>query len=241
VRTDTLLLLFPVNPTKLNALLKKSAPLRVTLPDALAQREPVAVLIHSFLLWEAGSAQALEAFRRIQESTVDFNELRVSLPQELVAVVGPAYPRVEERLRRLRACLNEVFKREHAVRLPTPAGKRDIKVYVESLQGIVVPFVAARVLLQCFGVHGVPVDEQTRALLADQGLCQPTDDLVEVAGMLARHVKSEQAESAHEALQGLVDLRLAAQLKPAGRGATRVAAAKARAPRAATSRRPDGG
>jgi len=227
-----------VNPTKLNALLKTAAPVHPALPDVLGQREPVAVLIHSFLLWEATSAQALEAFRRIQEATVDFNEVRVSLPQELVAVVGVSYPRVEERLRRLRACLNEVFKREHAVRFPPSVGKRDIRAYVESLQGIVVPFVAARVLLQCFDVHGIPVDEQIRALLAEHGLCEPTTDLAEVAGMLARHVKAEQALAAHEALQALADQRHAAETKPPRRSApSRGGAGKASSAKAASPRR----
>ena len=210
-----------VNAAKLNALLRKTPSTRVELPAPLAQRDPVAVLVHSFLLWESTSALALEAFHRIQESMVDFNDLRVSLPRELVDVIGSKYPRAEERVRRLRASLNEVFKREHAVRLPAAEGKRDIRTYVETLDGMVVPFVGARVLLQCFGVHGVPVDEQTRAVLAEHELCEAGTELADIAGMLARHVKAEQAEAAHESLQALVDQGHAAEARPARRAAAK--------------------
>lgn len=194
-----------MNPTKLNALLKKAPTEALELPEPVAQRDPVAVLVFSFLLWEASTSQAIEAFRRIQESMVDFNDVRVSLPRELIDLLGPRYPRADERARRLRASLNEVFKREHAVKFPLAEGKRDIKAYVESIEGMVVPYVATRLLLICFGVHGVPVDEQTRATLAEHGLCDPDTDLVELAGALARHVKAEQTEAAHAAIQSLVD------------------------------------
>lgn len=203
-----------MNPTKLTALLKKAPTQAIELPEPVAQREPVAVLIFSFLLWEASTTQAVEAFRRIQESMVDFNDVRVSLPRELIDLLGPRYPRAEERARRMRASLNEVFKREHAVKFPLAEGKRDIKAYVESIEGMMVPYVATRLLLICFGVHGVPVDEQTRETLAEHGICEPGSDLAEIGGALARHVKAEQTEAAHAAIQSLVDAHHeAAQLR----------------------------
>lgn len=227
--TDTLP--FHVNAAKLHALLKKADPQRLELPEALVQRDPIAVLVHSFLLWEASSAQSLEAYRRVQEAIVDFNDLRVSLPQELIAAVGLGYPRVEERMRRLRASLNEIFKREHAVRLPQADGRRDVRAYVESLDGIVASFVAARVLLICYGVHVVPVDEQTRAMLAEEGLAEPDTELFELGAALAKAIKPEHGESAHQALQALVDQRGAPASRPARRSAVREGARKGRTAR----------
>ena len=43
------------------------------------------------------------------------NDLRVSHPQEVVGLLGPRYPRVEERAARLHEALQEIFIREHAV------------------------------------------------------------------------------------------------------------------------------
>ena len=70
-----------------------------------------------------------------------------------------------DRFRRLRAVLRNVYLREHAVTLErlADAGKRDAKKYIDSLDGMV-PYVAARVLLLCFDVHGVPVSTQVPAI-----------------------------------------------------------------------------
>lgn len=196
-----------MNAPKLAALLKKPpttpAP---ALPEALASRDPIAVLVFSFLLWEASTPMALEAYERFTAMTVDMNDLRVSLPADIVATLGPRYPHAEERALRLKATLNDIFRREHAVRLPpAAAGKRDIRAYVESLEGIVGPFVATRVLLLCYGVHGIPVDERTRELLIEAGVFESKADQQEIAGAISRHVKAELSEQTHIALQACVD------------------------------------
>lgn len=206
-----------MNPTKLNALIKK-APAAPTppLPEPVAAREPVASLVFAFLLWESTTAAAIDAYAKLAECAVDFNDLRVSLPADIVAALGPRYPRAEERALRLRAALNDIFRREHALRLSAErSGKRDIKAYVESLEGIVVPYVASRMLLLCYGVHGVPVDEQTRDLLVAAGVSDAGIDPIECGHALARHVKAEQAESTHSALQALVDAAHTAAAAPA--------------------------
>lgn len=196
-----------MNVPKLTALLKKHpTATHAPLPELVAQKDPVATLVFSFLLWEATTAQAVEAYGRLSECMVDFNDLRVSLASDVTATLGPRYPRAEERAKRLRATLNDLFKREHAVKFPVEkGGKRDIRAYVESLEGMVVPFVGCRLLLLCFGAHGIPADEQTRAMLADAGVCEGGIDLMDLSNALARHVKAEQAEAAHGSIQMHVD------------------------------------
>ena len=196
-----------MNAPKLAALLKKHpSAVSATLPESLATRDPIAVLVYSFLLWEANTPMALEAFERFTAMTVDMNDLRVSLPADIVATLGPRYPLAEERALRLKATLNDIFRREHAVRLPpAAAGKRDIRAYVESLEGIVAPFVATRVMLLCYGVHGVPVDERTREVLIEAGVFEPKADQQEISNVLSRHVKAEQSEQTHLDLQACVD------------------------------------
>jgi hypothetical protein len=103
-------------------------------PALIEPTEPLlGEFLRSMLVWEARCADAAAALKRVAASVVDFNELRVCLPDEIVAMLGPAYPRVQERALRLRAALSELYVREHAVTLQPLAGlsKRDAKAYLD--------------------------------------------------------------------------------------------------------------
>jgi hypothetical protein len=54
--------------------------------------DPIATLVMSFLMWESTTDRAEAAYQRILESVVDFNELRVCMPQETVDIIGQRYP-----------------------------------------------------------------------------------------------------------------------------------------------------
>ena len=81
--------------------LKKSV--KAMPPEFVEPADPVTVLVQSFLLWECPADKALLAFQRIRSSVVDFNELRVCLPHETLEILGPRFPRAEERAQRLRS------------------------------------------------------------------------------------------------------------------------------------------
>lgn len=189
---------------KLTSLLKKlDAP-----PEAEApvSGDPIAVLIMSFLMWEANTDKAATAFDRINDATVDANDLRVTLPHEIVELIGPRYPLAQDRAERLRSVLRDVFMREHAVNLNRllDMGKRDVKKHIESLDGIV-PYVAARVMLLSFQVHAIPVDERLRQLLVDAGAADESADVAEVGSWLARQIKADEGIAAHEKFQAWVE------------------------------------
>ncbi|MBL8963780.1 MAG: hypothetical protein KF787_10530 [Phycisphaeraceae bacterium] len=153
-------------------------------------------LIYSCLLWEATTSQARNAFKRLKDAYIDYNELRVGLPEETAAVLGERYPRGEERAARLRAILFDLYQREYAVSLSSQVdgGKRDTRSYLESLDGIP-PFVVDRMMLIRFGGHAVPTDERLAALLAANGVLSPSMTAQEAASWLSRQIK---AEDAHE-------------------------------------------
>jgi endonuclease III len=145
-------------------LMKRLGP--VEPPDFADTDDPFAVLVHSFLLWESTTDKALTAYNALQRHVVDFNDLRVCMPQEILELIGVRYPRGLDRCQRLRATLRDVYSREHVVSLNgiDKLGKREIRRYIESLEGMV-PYVAARVLLLSFQVHAIPVDDQLRTNL----------------------------------------------------------------------------
>lgn len=195
-------------PTKFSAFLKKH---RVggepsLLPETVRAEDPVAVLVHSWLLWESSSSQAAVAMDRLLEQRVDFNELRVSLPHEVAAIVGKRYPRVEERLHGIRRTLHDLFLRRHELSFAYLAekGKRDIKAEIETLDGIT-PFVSARLLRIAFDVHAMPADDQLSALLHEHDVIDEPVEPDELAGWLSTAVKADEAVGAMASLQAAVD------------------------------------
>lgn len=190
---------------------------------AAPRHDPIATLVMSFLLWESSSDKAKAAYDRILESVVDFNDLRVSMPHETVEMIGPRYPLALNRTQRLRATLRNIYLREHSVSLdkPAAAGKRDLKKYIETLEGMV-PYVAHRVLLLCFDTHGMPVDEQLRTALIEAEVADASVEVPELSSWLASQVRAGEAAGVHAALQSWMDDK--AEGKPARKSSRKPAA-----------------
>lgn len=205
----------------------------------LAWADPaVDQLIYSTLLADCSSSQARGAYKRLREAMVDYNELRVCLPDELAAVIGDRLPRSLEKATRLRAALTDLYKREHVVTFGTlnDAGKREARAYVESLEGVSA-FAAARVILYAFGGHAVPVDDRLRSLLASEGVCDADTPASEVASWLERHIRSGEAAETCQLLQAWSDSEGAAEPKAKSRAAKAdEPAPKARAAAGATAK-----
>jgi len=188
----------------LTALLKKLPPAEP--PDLPETSDPVAVLILSFLLVESTTEKAVVAYNRLLENIVDFNDLRVSMPHEVMGYIGSRYPKALERCQRLRATLRNVYMREHDVTMAPleTAGKRDVRKYIESLEGIV-PYVSSRVMLLCFDTHAIPVDEQLLEALVAAKAADPGATTAEVSAFLARQVKATEGRELHWRLQAWSD------------------------------------
>jgi len=171
-------------------------------PDMPETREPVEMLVYCFLLWEANASKAATAYKSIINNIVDFNDLRMHLPHEIVELIGVRYPLAEQRAERLRATLRDIFLREHDVNLDSlkHMSKRDARKYLESLDGIT-PYVAARVLLLSLGGHAVPVDEQLRQALIKTGAADESAGIEELTSWLERQIKASHAAETHYALQ----------------------------------------
>lgn len=184
--------------------LGRSAPAGAEAPE----RGPLEELVYAFLLWESNTTRADAAWAALTRDAVDFNELRVTLPHEASALIGEDYPRSLDRCQRLRAALNDVYRREHAVSLDRLKAwkKREVREYVDTIEGIV-PFVAGRVLLLAFDTHAIPADEQLRALLIEEEAADPSADVADLSNWLARHIRADDAKEAHRAFQAWVDER----------------------------------
>ena len=192
------------NVKKLNSLIKKLAkPAPTVFPDG---DDSIVVLVQSFLMWEATTEKALIAYQRIIDDVVDFNDLRACMPFEVADMIGARYPKALERCERLRATLRDIYRGEHAVCFEAlrDKGKRDIKKYIDSLDGIT-PYVASRVQLTAFDVHSIPVDEQLRLRLVAAEVVDAKQSVGDLTNWLARQIKAEEGQAVHAAFQAWMD------------------------------------
>jgi endonuclease III len=175
-------------------------------PDDPPASDPVRQLVIGMLQWEATRKQAEQAFSKLMNELVDINEIRVSHDTELVAILGQNYPRVDERVARLREALDAIFVREHGVAMTSIANKskKEQRAYVDSLPGMP-PYVAAQVTLLSFGGHALPVDPKLIQLLADESILDPAIDPIHAENTLLKQIKAADAVHAHMLLQAWAD------------------------------------
>ncbi|QNN23804.1 hypothetical protein HED60_16515 [Planctomycetales bacterium ZRK34] len=191
--------------------LAKAAPDREVI-----ERDPIERLIHAFLCWESSHNQADQALAKLMREIVDFNDLRVTDPADLVAIIGPGYALAEERMYRLSCVLHAIYKREHHVSLGRLADmpKREAREYLDGLDGMP-PFVSASVLLLGFDGHAVPVDEQLHQRLQRDDIVDPEATLAETQSFLESHIRAADSIDAYVLLRAYVERPIKVDL-PAG-------------------------
>lgn len=170
------------------------------------QRDPIVQLVLGFLTWNTTRRQAEDAYDRIMPEMVDHNDLRVTHAHVVADLLGDGYEQAGERASRLREALHEIFRREHAVSLDSLAAmtKKQARNYLDTLPGMT-PYVAAQMLLTCFGGHAVPVDDRLADLLRDEGAVDPEASIEQIEAFLERQIKSGEGAAAHAHLQAWAD------------------------------------
>ncbi len=193
-----------VYATRLQKLLKKLKG-AVEIPEPV-ERDLLDHLIHAFLVWNASRNQADKALGPLMDSVIDYNDLRVSDPGEVVETIGAKYPKAEERAQRLKLSLNSIYKNEHATSLATLGGKskKDARQYLVSLEGMV-PFVSASVILLGLGGHAVPVDDALLDRMRDDGVVDPDATVEEAQSFLEHQIKASDSLKAYHLLRAYVE------------------------------------
>lgn len=166
------------------------------------------LLVHSFLLFDSTHEEADRTHKKLLASFVDLNEMRVARLDDLVAAIGPRYPKADERAAALKQTLNDLFEREHTVTFDSVAekNKRDAKQFLSTLAGCP-PFVSSRVLLLGFGGHATPLDTMLLERLAEARVFTESVDLDRAISLLERHVKASDALATHYAIERLRDAK----------------------------------
>jgi len=159
-------------------------------------------VVFSMLAWEATRAKAISALKHLSSALVDYNELRVCLPDEVASALGPRYPLVEERSERILAVLGDIYRHQHAMSLAhlQTINKREARVYLDSLDGIT-PYVANRVALLALGAHAMPVDGRIRGVLIRERVVDESLGVEAVCGWIERQFRAGEILGVYLALE----------------------------------------
>jgi len=176
--------------------------------DSLA--DPIEQLLLGVLARGTTETAATAAMKRLEEGTVDLNELRVASPREMVQLLGEDFPNALEKARDINSILNEVFNRQHELDLTFLRDKtrRDAKDYLQKMPGVDTCTVA-RVMLVSVGGHAMPVDENILTYLRKQELVDAEADAAEVQAFLERNIGADDAYAFYMLMR-----RLAATSRP---------------------------
>ena len=131
--------------------------------------------------------QANQALSRFQDEFFDWNELRVSSVEEIQETLA-GIPGPEERAKRIRRFLRQLFNRTYGFTLDALA-KKPLKEALKVLQtydAFASDYVTATVIQQALGGHAIPVDNAAHRVLERVGISEP--EVHTLRGILERAV-----------------------------------------------------
>ncbi|MCG3181817.1 MAG: hypothetical protein BIFFINMI_04240 [Phycisphaerae bacterium] len=155
---------------------------------------PTPELIWAALLEDASEGTAKVALSRLTGHFVDYNELRVSRPEEIAEALPNTLGNARDRAQLIIKALQRIFDRFDKLEMLElrDAPKREARNFVASIPGMT-PYVEGRVCLLGLGVHAMPVDRQLVGLLIEQGVVHPETDAADTQGFLERVVPAKDA------------------------------------------------
>lgn len=156
--------------------------------------DPLKQLMFAVLSEDVSPSKAKAAVSRLVSGTIDYNDLRVSTPNELAGMISSDIPHALSRATRLATILGAIYERENAVTLDAlKAGtRRDARAYLGNLAGLT-PYALASTMLWIFGDHVIPIDEQMLETLKKEEVIDPETRLEEAQAFLKRHVAASDA------------------------------------------------
>lgn len=179
--------------------------------------DPVRRLAIAILGEDSGESNAAAALDRMLSNMVDWNEIRVSTPDQLNRAMGEKLSDGAEKAKRLSRALHGIYMHEHKISLERlrNLGRREARDYLEALEGAN-DYSAASVMLWSFGGHAIPINDAFHRTLRDAGLVHEGATRVEVQAFLERNVPAAQAKEFCLVMQNFTaPKRAAGAAKPA--------------------------
>ncbi|NOS99068.1 MAG: hypothetical protein HOP29_00385, partial [Phycisphaerales bacterium] len=157
--------------------------------------DPIQQMIVGVLSQDAPPGKVAAAVKALNETMVDFNEIRVSTTPELARVIRPYIGDGDGRADEIRRSLNAVYLKKHGLTLEflRKLGRREARQWLEKLDGVSAD-TAASVILWSLGGHAIPVGRRLYEALRQAELVEPTATMEEVRAFLERNVPASDAK-----------------------------------------------
>lgn len=161
--------------------------------EDVPEHDPTTELIMASLAQRTTESRARYALSRLQSCFADYNELRVSRPEDIADILGKTFPEAREVGRQITMLLRAVYdKRDHLdLSDLIGMGKREARQYLSELNGSS-DYVTARVMLCSLKGHAFPVCDSMLAMLRTEGIVADAATLAEVQGFMERHIPARQ-------------------------------------------------
>ncbi len=141
-------------------------------------------------------------FKRFKESFFDWNDLRVSLTEEVTDAVGKNNPESSKIVFALSMSLNAIFHQYNCVDLEElkKTGKRSAKQELGKINGLT-DFAVDYVMLTALAGHAIPLTKKMLEYLKTNEFVHPNADEKEISGFLIRQIPAAKGYEFYELLR----------------------------------------
>jgi endonuclease III len=161
-------------------------------------------LIYAIVSENLPESAAQTAVKKLARHFVDWNDLRVSRPEEIVDVLGKDTPENRRIADALTQALHAIFNKYDVVNLDVlkESGKRQAKAVLEKI----LPssrFVINYVVLTAFDGHSIPVTPRMLEYLKKNEFVHPDSEIEEIEGFLERQIPASQTYNFYSVMRQL--------------------------------------
>ncbi len=162
--------------------------------EPVTHDDPVDALIYGVISERMSTSATESAMKAIRRTFVNWNDLRVSRPEEIVEALGRDTPASRDMALLLTTALRAVFDIHHTISLQTlkKLGKRPARQAIEKL-GSLSHFTVDYCMLTSLQAHAVPLTEPMLGYLKQHKLVDAQADQEEIEGFLTRQVPAKNA------------------------------------------------
>jgi endonuclease III len=170
--------------------------------DKTTYDDPIDALIFGIVSEHLSESAAQRAMKEFRQTFVDWNDLRVARPEEIVEILQEDNAVSRAAAIALTSALRAVFDEYHALSLQTlkKIGKRPAKQVLDGLDGVS-QYVVNYCMLTSLQGHAIPLTEQMTAYLKRNGVVDPEADMQDIEGFLTRQVAAKNAYEFYSTLR----------------------------------------
>ena len=160
-------------------------------PKQPAEGEAIEQIVLAILAYNESTEKARIALQKMKGYYVDFNELRVARPAELVGHMGPTFAQNLPKAKKILAVLKGIFGRENSFDLGffKTKSKQDLEEYFKDIPGAD-NYLLSSVILCCCGRQAFPLDEKMLEACKELELARGPVDLDNMQAYLERQLRS---------------------------------------------------